>query len=470
MLQQIFFQQKLQNYLLALMFLALTVVLGYHIERSNFIFLMASYVVFFLLYLLLLGKQLTSDTIYFFVATAILLRFTLLFSFPNLSDDVYRFIWDGRLLVNGLNPFDHLPAYYIENKIPIAGITEDLFLQLNSPEYFTIYPPVAQLNFALANGLFPNNISGATFMMKVQLFLFEIGAIYLLVRLLKHFKLPLKNVLIYALNPLIILEIVGNLHFEGAMVFFLLLSIWLLIGHKYLLSAGAFALSIASKLLPLMFLPFLIKRLGWGSSIRYFLLVGIALLALFIPLFSGVFLDNFGESLNLYFQKFEFNASVYYVLRWVGYQYRGYNIIQELGPALAVGTLIGILLMAILEKKEGQSLVGSLKHLPSLTHAWQAFFTKMLFAITLYLAFTTIVHPWYTALPVALCVFTNYRYPIIWSGLVFLTYINYSYNPYYENLWMVTVEYFSVGTYLLYEFLTNRSSFADYYPPPTHNF
>lgn len=411
--------------------------LGYYAEQSDFTTIFAFYLPFFLTHLAIFQFTQKENTVWFFVGVAIFLRCSLLFTLPHLSDDVYRFIWDGRLLLNGHNPFDYLPSWYIEQGINISGLTEDLYQKLNSPDYFTIYPPVAQLNFAIAVFLFPDSILGSTIVMKSFLLCFEIGSIFLIIKILKYFQLPLKNVLIYALNPLIIIEIVGNLHFEGAMIFFLLLAFWLVIKEKINWSAVAFALSIASKLLPLMFLPFFIARLGWKKSLRYFSILGISLLLLFLPLINGVFVNNFGNSLNLYFQKFEFNASVYYLLRWLGYQWKGYNLIQDIGPFLALGTLTGILLLAFWERKKA-----TWKHLPE----------KMLFAFSLYLAFTTIVHPWYTALPLVLCLFTPFRYPVFWTGLIFLTYVNYSYEPYWENLWVVGLEYGVVMTIAFLEF------------------
>ncbi|MEO0876545.1 MAG: hypothetical protein AAFY48_18235 [Bacteroidota bacterium] len=92
----------------------------------------------------------------------------------------------------------------------------------------------------------------------------------LLIRLLRYWSLPEERVLWYALNPLIIVEVVGNLHFEGAMIFFLLLGLWALLRWKgsdnkwwLAISAVAMAMAVSSKLLPLLFFPFLIRRLGW---------------------------------------------------------------------------------------------------------------------------------------------------------------------------------------------------------------
>lgn len=420
--------------------------LGYTIQRSDFSELILSFGAFFLIYIGIYFFVKTQKDLSFFIGLGILLRLLLVFALPNFSDDIYRFIWDGRLIIQGVNPFDHLPSYYIENNISIQGINQSLYNQLNSPNYFTIYPPINQAIFALSAWIFPDSIWGSSLVMKSFLFAFEVGSIFLIIQLLKHFQLPAKNVLLYALNPLIIMEITGNLHFEGAMIFFLLLAIWLVvIKKKWIFSAIIFALSIASKLLPLMFLPLLIRRLdddkqGWlalnyKKIISYFAIIGITLVLLFLPLINGVFLTNFGDSLNLYFQKFEFNASLYYIFRWIGFQYKGYNIIGTLGPFLAILVLMGILLMTFLEKAPN----------------WKNLFERLLFAICLYLFCTTTVHPWYVSLPIVLCLFTRFRFPILWSGLIFLTYINYSYGEYSENLWMVSIEYILVGGFMIWE-------------------
>lgn len=428
--------------LLAIPLIALTIGLGFFVQQADFVPIISQFGVFFFLYILIFKYTNKKSKIAFFIGVSILLRFILLFALPNLSDDVYRFIWDGRLLTNGHNPFDFLPSYYIENNVSVPGINEVLFNKLNSPEYFTIYPPVAQGIFALACWLFPNSIIGSAVTMKVFLFLCEIGSLFFIKKLLDHFQLPPKNILLYALNPLIIIELCGNLHFEAAMICFLLAAVFFLVKNKMTLSAFSMALSIASKLLPLMFLPFLIKRLGWKKSIQYFAIVGIVIVLLFAPLLSGAFLNNFGASLDLYFQKFEFNASIYYAIRWVGYQVVGYNWIQSVGPALAVIVLLGISMVSFSEKD----------------FTWKNLFEKMLFAICLYLAFATIVHPWYVSLPIVLCLFTRFRFPILWSGLIFLTYINYSYGAYFENLWIVRIEYILVFSFLIYE-LTKTYSF-----------
>ncbi len=109
----------------------------------------------------------------------------------------------------------------------------------------------------------------------------------------------------------------------------------------------------------------------------------------------------------------------------------------------------GILWMALREvvSKKGKIHAGDFDF-KTLPEEW-------LFAITLYLICTTTMHPWYTALPIVLCVFTKWRFPIMWSGLIFLTYVNYSYEPYRENLWVVALEYLAVAAWFAWEWKSN---------------
>lgn len=430
----------IRHILLALFFLGFTAALAYLPQQSDFAQIITYYLPLFAL-ALVAYRQSEESNLYFFLGLAILARCILLFSLPNLSDDIYRFIWDGRLLNAGYNPFDQLPAYYLDKNIP--GIDQVLFDQLNSPDYFTIYPPVAQGVFAISSWLFPKSIWGAGLVMKLFLLLCEVISILLLPRLLTLFKVPSKNALLYALNPLIIIEVGNNLHFEGAMICFLLLALWFFKKQQFDLSALTIALSIASKLLPLIFLPLLIRRLGWLKSFRYFAVVGAVLLLLFFPLVNGVFISNFGDSLDLYFRRFEFNASIYYLARWVGFQYSGFNLIAYIGPAMALVVFLGVGLFTLLEKNPRAA----------------SFPQAMLFAICLYLFLTTTVHPWYTSLPLVLCIFTRFRFPVLWTALIFLTYINYSYPTYQENLWIVVLEYGFVIAMLVGELISSKVSY-----------
>ncbi|AEE49611.1 hypothetical protein [Haliscomenobacter hydrossis] len=410
--------------------------LGYVCQQDDFWPLLGSYAIFFGAYALVIKTVNDPRQVQGYLALGIGLRLLLLFSVPNLSDDVYRYLWDGHLWLNGINPFVHPPSYYLQHPPLPAGLTVDLYSKLNSPDYHTIYPPVAQGLFTLSCALFPKNMYASIVVMKVVVVLSELGSLRLLSLLLRRNGSPAPHILLYALNPLIILELTGNLHLEGLMIFFLLLSLWLLSKNSYSWATLAIAGSVASKLLPLMFLPFFIRRWGWPKwSVQYFMLMGLALLLLFMPMLSLAFLRGFGSSLDLYFQRFEFNAGIYYLLRWVFMVLTGYNFILFLGPALSLFALYAIVKMAKAE----------------VDLSWEKLPVVMLFAFSMYLSTATIIHPWYLALPVAICVLTPFRFPILWSGLVVLSYSHYDGGLFQENYWLIALEYLGLAGYLWIE-------------------
>ncbi len=475
----------------ALLLSAGVIYLGYGVNRMDFWSLFGAFMVAFGGYFALVYRP-DVQRLTWLISLGIALRVTLVFAFPLLSDDVYRFIWDGHLIAAGENPFAHLPAYYLEVGNQVPGLTQELFEQLNSPDYYTIYPPVAQGVFTAAAWLSPGSWYGAAVVMKLFLLMCELGSLWLLWHLLgsrsqdameglKSNLPPTTNLLYYWLNPLIIVEITGNLHFEGAMVFFLLLAYYLLQRSRWVAAAMAMAASVASKLLPLMLLPLLIRRLwrpslapkkhsptrprserafwegdphfegltlsAWirsGQNFYFFSFAfGLFCLLFFLPfLLSPDFIAGFQSSLELYQQKFEFNASLYYLARAYGYYQVGWNQIATIGPWLAKAAAGGILLMALLDRRSDWA---------SLPAGW-------LGAFVLYLLCATTVHPWYLSVPIVLCCFTQWRFPLVWSFLIMLTYTNYITEPYRENLWLVGVEYLVVAGFAGWEWWRYRST------------
>ena len=376
----------------------------------------------------------------FLFGSAIFFRLLLLFAMPQLSDDVYRFVWDGRLLAYGYNPYLYLPNQLLNTPVAsVCGLDQSLFRQLNSPDYFTVYPPVNQALFGLAGWLSGGNLLWNVVWLRVPIVLAEIGSLWLMARLLGRLGKSPNLALLYGLNPLVILELTGNLHFEAVMIFFALLAAWLFRQKRLVSSAGALALAIGTKLLPLLLLPLIVSRLGWRKGIGYAVLTGVLTAALFTPFASLELVRNVASSLNLYFQKFEFNASVYYVLRAIGYWIKGYNAIERIGFWLSVTTTLSILWIAFRRRIAPVSV-------------------QLTATLTLYFALATTVHAWYITTLVAASVFTRFRYPLVWSALIPLSYFTYQTQPYRENLWLTAVEYGLVLTAGVYEKMSPNGS------------
>ena len=413
-------------------------VLAYNTPRTNFTQLLLLYAFAFAAYLYVANYKLN---IWHSIAAAMVFRLIFLFAAPALSDDYFRFIWDGRLMAAGLNPYAHLPSFFIQADAPqVPGVTEELYQLLNSQQYFSVYPPVSQAVFWLSVKLSPESIMGSVVVMRLILILAELGSILLLLRLLRKMALPEKHLLLYALNPLVIIELTGNLHFEALMIFFVLLALHQLFYQRVLVSGVAIGLAVGTKLLPLMFLPFLLRKLGSLRFLAFAAAMGLTLLALFYPLVTYGQLLNMWQSVDLYFQRFEFNASIYYLLRWLGIQLTGYNQIAVLGPLLSLITMVTIFSLASVKR------LGSVRRLAG----------YMAVALTVYLFLATTVHPWYICTVLALTIVSRFRYAVVWSGLAMLTYATYRHTPYREDLGLVTLEYALVFLWVAVELYLYR--------------
>ena len=141
------------------------------------------------------------------------------------------------------------------------------------------------------------------------------------------------------------------------------------------------------------------------------------------------------SSLDLYLKKFEFNGSLYYLLRAIGYEIYGFNTIHIWGPILTLTAIAGILYLSF------QSSIDHFKRLMNI----------LLWVTMIFLVTSRTIHPWYLSLVVFYSIFTSYGFPLVWSYLIYFTYINYSYSVYQENLLVVFLEYFILLLYIWYE-------------------
>ena len=147
--------------------------------------------------------------------------------------------------------------------------------------------------------------------------------------------------------------------------------------------------------------------------------------------------------MGLYFNKFEFNASLYYLVREFGFWKYGYNIIQTVGWKLGLITFVLILTFVWIRSRQSK-----MKQDDSTNHV---LFQDWMWMLSIYFLFTTTLHPWYISTLLALSVFTSYRYPTIWTGMIFLTYAGYTTDSFHEVLWLTAIEYIIVYGYLAYE-------------------
>ncbi|AUP81658.1 mannosyltransferase [Flavivirga eckloniae] len=450
---------------------------AYNLTRTEYTKLIMLYVALFFLFYKLV--KLLKHNLSLLTWIAFGFRAVFILAIPNLSQDFYRFIWDGYMILTGFNPYLYTADHQMSLGI-ITGLHNQIELYegmgaLNS-SHFTNYPPINQLCFVIAN-LFPGtSILSSVIGLRLIIIAADFGTLYFGKKLLEKLNIPAHNIFWYILNPFIIIELTGNLHFEGVMIFFLIWSLYLLYSGKWQWAAVVLALSISVKLIPLIFLPlffqYFMKRNvisneqnnekppidkqialslpprnntlnGIKKLIGFYTIVLITTVLLFAPFYSSEFVNNYAKTVGLWFQNFEFNASIYYLAREIGYLFRGYNEIAIIGKVTPIIVVLFVFIITFFRKnKTTVELI-----------------TAMVLVLSFYYFTATTVHPWYVATLLILSVFTKYKFPLVWSFVIilsYLAYINLNSADKSENLWIIGLEYVIVYGVLFWEIFTKK--------------
>lgn len=414
--------------------------INYFGSQSNFQSTILVYGVLFSIYIYFIRiRESFIDQSIDFIALAF--HIVPLFAIPTLSPDVYRFIWDGEILTQGIHPYAYTPKDLIDQGFFQSNTyLESIYSEITqlSKENYSLYPTVNQFYFFLP-ALVTENTFLAVLIMKILLLATSIMGYVYLKKILSFLNLSYKNVWIIAINPFVITELTGNLHFEGVMLSWLFVAFYFVLAKKWFLAALFWAIAINVKLTPLILLPFLIRYVGWKLSIRLFVLVGLfSFLLLGIYLWPSVF-PNFMQSIELYFNNFQFNSSIFSIIEYWVYPIYDYETILIVGPLLSKVGLLIICFIALWKP------IGGGKH-------W---FERMLWGYLIYLLFATTVHPWYIVIPLGLSVMTKNTFAIGWSILVTLSYGFYALESQVTSTVLIVAEYTGLFVLIIVD-LVNR--------------
>jgi hypothetical protein len=236
---------------------------------------------------------------------AVIFRLSVLWVTPGfLSDDIYRYAWDGLVQQAGINPYHYPP------EAPELRFLRDetIFPMINRKWALTIYPPAAQLFFRLLAWLWPGQLVA----MKAMILLADAGSIALLLLLLKQLDLPRTHILLYAWHPLVIVELGISGHLDGLMLPFVLLAFLCMMHNRSWLVGASLAIATLLKLYPAILLPALYRKGGWPMPLAFFGLVGMGYL---LYLNAGPQIIGY---LPYYITPYEFyNLSLRPILMWL---------------------------------------------------------------------------------------------------------------------------------------------------------
>ena len=335
---------------------------------------------------------------------AVVFRLALVWLPPSLSDDAFRYVWDGLVQAQHVNPYEFRPeAAELE-----ALHGEVLYERLNSKSFYSVYPPVSQYVFAFGSMFYGQGWMVSHYVIKGILVLAELVALLILARLVGA-----RSLMLYAWNPLVLLETAGQGHTESLLLLFLIAVICASRAGKGTWASIALAGATWVKLFPVVLFPFVWRRFGWGA-----VWPGAVALGVFgIPFAAPYVLTHATESLELYARLFEFNAGFYYAIKQVYFWFTEADYSKQIGPALRWCFLMGLPALYALDYWRRWSLE-------------KAFFV----VIGLYLVLSTTVHPWYLLSVFFLAAFLNRpAWPWYWIGAFSIgTYMLYVGGPYWE--------------------------------------
>jgi hypothetical protein len=199
-----------------------------------------------------LARGAGGPTMRWILLAALAFRLAAAWGGPAMSDDLYRYVWDGRVQIAGVHPYAHAPI-----DADLAELRDDrVYPRINHPEVPTIYPPLAQMLFVVL-ALVGAGAGGV----QVAVGLLDMGVVLGLVALLRAMRLPPHRVVLYAWNPLAVLESAGSGHVEPLGVALVVVAVTALAAGRIVRAGAALGLAVQAKLLPLVLIPGAIRRL-----------------------------------------------------------------------------------------------------------------------------------------------------------------------------------------------------------------
>ena len=407
-------------------------ILAYVLTRENTFWLVSIFGILFVLFWSIHRQIKTWKQL---LLLGLLFRLVFICATPNLSQDFYRYLWDGNLMGMGINPYLHTPKEVVELvQFPFSSVLYEKMGFLSNVNYSN-YPPLSQYLFQGMAFFSQKNLFGGIIFLRFIYFMFEMLLFFLGKNLIKTLKLSPNLASWYFLNPLLIIETYGNLHGEGVMCGIFLLGLGFLFQKRVFFSALLFGISIAFKLFPLLFLPLFYFYFRRKRRLLFFGIITTTVFLFFLPFSNENTALNYWKTLNLWFNTFEFNASLFYLLRAIGFELVGFNIIKIVGLIMPFFLITSIGYISL--RNRNPTDIQILKNL--------------LWVCSLYLFTATTVHPWYVISLVALGLLSGYLFPLVWSATVFLSYTAYGSPEVEESAVALVLEYSIMYACLAYE-------------------
>jgi len=230
----------------------------------------------------------------------------MLLTVPSLSDDIFRYVWDGRVLAHGINPYLYPP----NSEALMLLRDSSIYPHINHPHLPTIYPPVAQFFFVIVYGIFQS-----VYGFKLVIVLCDLVLAGVLLKLLHLQGKASGAILVYLWHPLVVIEGAGSGHMDFLGVLMLVLVLWAWSIKRDTWAFMGLGGAVLVKFLPIIFIPVLVRwsnrwfPQNWKSILWLPLALGLGYLPF---VFMG---GPLWGSLGTYTANWEFNSPVFWILK-----------------------------------------------------------------------------------------------------------------------------------------------------------
>ncbi|TQV80637.1 glycosyltransferase 87 family protein [Denitrobaculum tricleocarpae] len=246
------------------------------------------------------------------------MRLLMLPSTPMLENDYFRYLWDGAVTAAGQNPFAHAPGNILQGDAPtalreLARESDGLLERVTYPVLRSIYPPVAQASFLLANWLEPWSLMA----WRAVILAFDLISLGLLVAILRRLGRPVIWSALYWCNPLLVKEFFNSAHMDAVLVPFLLATLLLALKSRTAWASVTLALAAGCKVWPVLLLPSLLRPLAarWRQALAPLLIFGTIISLLATPILWAGFSQDSG--FVAYAQSWQRNDALFGLIAWL---------------------------------------------------------------------------------------------------------------------------------------------------------
>ena len=337
----------------------------------------------------------SSAVLWAVIVFSLMFRLTLLPVAP--SDDIYRYLWEGKLQLNGISPYSLPPE-----ASSLKYLRDGFFSGINHKHLSTIYPPLTLMVFAAAD-----YVSHSIMSMKSVFLIFDVLSIFILLRFLRVMGKDPLNVLTYAWSPLILISFAARGHCDSLQIFLVILALYLCAIRKNLRTVFSIALAVMSKFIFVIIAPFLIP----GKKFKYVVVLFAVIAVLYLPYISagkGLFstLLHFGT-------QYHFNDSAHFLIFCLCI---GSPLASKIVTALIFGTVLFFLYkkylnLSVTNNNGGSEKRGNIEiNNFVLNYAFVAIGTFLILIPTL--------HPWYLTWIIPFLCFNKNRAWILLTGTV----------------------------------------------------